>query len=771
VPVYRLETFGNLVLTGGTAAGQAQQRRRLALLALLAASGDRGLTRDQLLGYLWPDSSAANARHSLEQLLHALRRTLDDSLFAGTNPLSLNPEIVSSDVYDFDRSLKNGDLRAAVALYKGEFLKGFYLDGADEFDRWAERERALLAHRNADALGRLAAEAEKAGDHSEAVRWRRREVDSDPVSSRSNLALMRALVASGDRTAALQHARTYEALVQAELETSPDPSITAYASSLRSRSDQRASAPAVIDHAPQAQPREVSNPPVTSSGDSEDLAPSPRGWSPYWIAVGTTIVIGALISISALSLSSGPREKASRAVVSDPSIAVLPLASLGADTLDRALAVGITEDLIATLARTGDVRVIASTSTSGFKNQKMDVRQIADSLGVSNILEGTVQKNGSQLRVEVRLVSARDGSTKWSQAYDRKFDDVFSLQDEIVRTVAGELGLRFDKDRQLRRHGTRSIVAYELYLRGSDPLLFRSHAGIWKSLDYFQRAIDADSTYAAAYAGSAVAQIKRGTMSDPGMPLREVFARAEKSARRALALDHSLPEAHYALGRVMEVMLNFPAAESEFKRAIALDPTRSVYHRGLSTMYGWAGRPADELAEAQRALETDPLNPYGHVALANGLFANRRWKESLAELDRISAIQPPLQIVRALVAQNYYKMGRLPEAIAALRPQAAAGDPMFRGLLGYMLARAGQREEARELLSDLLARTERTGTGSFQVGMVYAGLGDVDRAFAWFNQSIDDRSISDMIMTPTFEDLRTDSRFKKLEERLGIRKR
>ena len=96
---------------------------------------------------------------------------------------------------------------------------------------------------------------------------------------------------------------------------------------------------------------------------------------------------------------------------------------------------------------------------------------------------------------------------------------------------------------------------------------------------------------------------------------------------------------------------------------------------------------------------------------------------------------------------------------------------MFRGLLGYMLARAGQREEARELLSDLLARTERTGTGSFQVGMVYAGLGDVDRAFAWFNQSIDDRSISDMIMTPTFEDLRTDSRFKKLEERLGIRKR
>jgi tetratricopeptide (TPR) repeat protein len=115
-------------------------------------------------------------------------------------------------------------------------------------------------------------------------------------------------------------------------------------------------------------------------------------------------------------------------------------------------------------------------------------------------------------------------------------------------------------------------------------------------------------------------------------------------------------------------------------------------------------------------------------------------------------------------------MGRLPEAIAALRPQAAAGDPMFRGLLGYMLGRAGQREEARELLSDALARTERTGTGAFQVGMVYAGLGDVDRAFAWFNQSVDDRSISDMIMTPTFEDLRTDIRFKKLEERLGIRK-
>jgi tetratricopeptide (TPR) repeat protein len=335
--------------------------------------------------------------------------------------------------------------------------------------------------------------------------------------------------------------------------------------------------------------------------------------------------------------------------------------------------------------------------------------------------------------------------------------------------VAGELELRFDKDRQLRRHQTRSIAAYELYLRGSDPVLLRSESGVWKAQAYFQQAIAADSTYAAAHAGLALVYVRRGrTTSDPGMPLRELFALAEVTARKAVALDDSLPEAHYTLGRVLEALLEFPEAEAEIRRAIALDPTRSIYRRSLSYLHAWAGRPEDELAEAQRALETDPLNPYAHAAVAGGLYGNRRFDEALAQFNRVAAFQPPLQAVAFGIAQCRAQKQQWPEAIAALRPRAEAGDPLYRALLGNLLARAGQREEAHHLLADLLARQERTGAGAFQVAVVYAGLGDLDQAFAWLDKSVDDRSIGSFIMGPTFDNLQRDPRFTGLRRRLGF---
>jgi serine/threonine-protein kinase len=466
------------------------------------------------------------------------------------------------------------------------------------------------------------------------------------------------------------------------------------------------------------------------------------------------------------SLSSN---SASASQVAEPSIAVLPLTNLSADSVDAVFAVGMTEDLIATLARAGGARVIASTSTSAFKNRKLDVRQIAESLGVSNVLEGGVRKNGSRLSVEVRLISASNGLTMWAQAYEGELKDLFAFQDAIVGAVAGELGLRFDRERQIRRHNTRNVTAYELYLRGSDPLLNRSESGIWKAADYFKQAIAIDSNYAAAHAGLSIMEVRRGrTANDPGMPLRELFALAETSARKATAIDDSLPEAHYALGRVLEAELQFPAAKTEIRRAIALDPGRSNYHRSLAYLLEWDGRPEDVLAEARRALDTDPLNPYAIVAVAGALAANHRPAESLTQLDRIAAIKPQLQAVAFVIAQCYFQQNRLSEAIAVLRPQAEAGDPMFRGMLGYMLARDGQRDEANEIASDLQARHDRTGVGAFQVAMVQAGLGDFDSAFVWLDKSIDDRSIGSVIMGPTFEKLQKDPRFKKLNVRLGL---
>lgn len=485
---------------------------------------------------------------------------------------------------------------------------------------------------------------------------------------------------------------------------------------------------------------------------------------------GSALVVLVLIGIVIWrGLRDEPGFPRSAAARSEPSIAVLPLTNLSSDSAESALATGMTDDLIATLVSAGGVRVIASTSVSGFKGRQMDVRKIADSLGVSNIIEGGFQKIGSRVRLQVRLVDGHDGTTRWSQSYDREFNETFAVQDEIARAVVGELVLRFDKDRQLVRHHTRNMAAYELYLRGSDPVLLRSQSGIWKAQEYFQQAIAADSAYAAAHAGLALVYVRRArNANDPGMPVPKLLALAEEEARKAVALDYALAEAHNALGRVLEARLEFPSAEAEIRRAIALDPSRSVYRRSLSYLMGWTGRPHEELAEARRALETDPLNPYTIGAVASGLYGNRRYDEALAQFTRLAALKPPLQGVSFAIAQCYVKKQMLPEAIAVLRPQAEAGDPLFLALLGHVLALAGQRKEANHILTEVIARRERTGGGAFHIAVVYAGLGDFDQTFDWLNKAVDDRSIGSFIMGPMFEDLHRDPRFQLLRKHLGL---
>ena len=218
---YRLRTFGTLALTGredDTLLGKhGHQRRRLALLAVRS--------RDQLLLLFWPDATQSHARHSLEQLLYAIRSSIDEAVFAGVNPVHLNPDVVSSDVGEFQGALQRGDLEGAVQGYRGPFLDGFYLSDAPEFDQWLDGERARLERNYTGALERLAQSADAAQDYATAVRWWRKLAETDPVSGKNASGLIRALMNSGDHAAALQYAERYEAVVAQELGTSVGPAV------------------------------------------------------------------------------------------------------------------------------------------------------------------------------------------------------------------------------------------------------------------------------------------------------------------------------------------------------------------------------------------------------------------------------------------------------------------------------------------------------------------------------------------------------------------
>ena len=226
----RLLTLGGLSVDGGKRArqGAGSQRKALALLALLGGAGRHGLSRDKLVAYLWPDSLTDLALHSLTQLLYSLRRDLAaDGLFRGTTELSLNPEILAVDLADFTSALEVGDFAGAVGLYGGPFLDGFFLNGAPEFERWAEGERIRLAQRYQGALESLAEAASRRRDPAAAAQWWRRLAQADPLNARIAVGCMEAMREAGDRAGALKFAQSYESSLRAELDTEPDATVVA----------------------------------------------------------------------------------------------------------------------------------------------------------------------------------------------------------------------------------------------------------------------------------------------------------------------------------------------------------------------------------------------------------------------------------------------------------------------------------------------------------------------------------------------------------------
>jgi tetratricopeptide (TPR) repeat protein len=349
--------------------------------------------------------------------------------------------------------------------------------------------------------------------------------------------------------------------------------------------------------------------------------------------------------------------------------------------------------------------------------------------------------------------------------------------DEIAQAVARELDRRERGDTASRRpqHRTRSIPAYELYLRGDDPAILRSDSSARQGLEYFRRAVAIDSTYAAAWVGLARMTL-RLSYDGPPDSLEKARVFAEAAVRKALALDDSLAEAHANLGVQRAKAWDFLTAERHFRRAISLEP-RTRFREWFANFLLLAGRPVEALAEAERALALDPLSSSATAEVARALGANNRCDEALARLETIAELDPPLLRAALIAAQCYGRQGRWAEAIEVLRSQADRGEYLALALLGYMRGRAGQREEARSIQSRLLDSYRSDAIGAFYLAFVPTGLGDRDQAFTWLDRAYQDGSLRfqpgrfvDLTALP-FDYLRQDPRMGRLLERLGIQKR
>jgi len=452
------------------------------------------------------------------------------------------------------------------------------------------------------------------------------------------------------------------------------------------------------------------------------------------------------------------------------SIAVLPLVNIGADPNNEPFSDGMSEELMTALAKVEGLRVAARTSAFTFKGKAVDAREIGSKLGVGYVLAGGVRRAGDRMRVSVQLINAETGYHVWSDEYDRDTRDVFAVQDEIARAIVGALRVRLSgaAGGSLVKRSTGSPEAHDLYLQGRYFFARRDSTSLRKAQDYFEGAIQQDSSYALAWAGLSDAYSHTGVFGY--VPPRAVYAKAKAAALRALALDPTLAEAHTSLGFIaLFYDWDWPTAGQQFDRALALDPRYPAAH----LFHGWyfvaTNRLDDAISEVQAAVNLDPFSAVNNARLATMLYFARRYDEALAQSRRVLELDSVAQgrAGRGDLVRAYLWLGRCAESVAALE----SGPVIFPFLRGYTYAKCGRRAQALAEL-DRLGAEARQGrfVSHLALAIIHAGLGDKERALAELDSAYLERAwgMFTLRVDPTFDGLRADPRFGRLLKKVGL---
>jgi len=785
--VFTLETFGGLTLrsAAGPITTRAGQRRRLALLAILAAER-RPISRDKLVGFLWPEADAERARHLLADSLYVLRAgSHEDALQTMGDDVSLNQGCIRSDVGVFLQALDDGDLERAIAAYTGPFLDGIFISDAPEFERWAESTRSRLDGERRRCLERLANDAGTRGDHVASLKWWRELAAADRVSSRAAAGLIRALSLAGDRAAALQFARVHEEIVRAELDSLPDPAVTALVAELRlgevSSAHSTAAATLARRDAPAAPlpPSPVQHP--TGAGAPSRLTPRRLvAGRAVGLAAGSlvTLAIGVMVFRSQEPRSS-PNAASPVAVApladSAPSIAVLPFRPISSDGQADYIADGITDELNARLDNIPRMHVMSRTSAAAAARSNATLPELGRVLNTRYLVEGSVRLASKQMRIVPRLIDARTGMGLWSHDYVADFSpsSILAIEDAIAESIAVKLNVRLAAGAVLARagRGPVTIEAWEAYIRGNQMLKSRNPDGARKAIDYFRQVLAMDSAYAPAYAGLADAYAVFGIGNIGDFKPDDYFPLARDAANRALELDSTLAEAHAALG-YFELLynLNWEQAALELQHAVDLQPSYPGAHIYRTVLFEWTGRFDDAVREAREARDRDLLSPVTNIELGRALFFARRNREAEAQLRHTLDLDSTSLRTHLHLGQVLAQEKRFDEAIAELTTATRLSTNSSRplALLAHANAAAGNRVEALRLLDSLVARKQRGYVPAFDFAIVHAGLGNTFETMRFLDQSVSEHSIRPYLMDPTFDGVRSDRRFGELLKRLKL---
>jgi TolB-like protein/Flp pilus assembly protein TadD len=451
------------------------------------------------------------------------------------------------------------------------------------------------------------------------------------------------------------------------------------------------------------------------------------------------------------------------------SIAVLPFDNLSGDPENAYFSEGIQDEILTRLAKTAELKVISRTSTQRFKSSPDNLPQIAQQLGVENILEGSVQKPGDQVRVNVQLIHAATDTHLWAETYDRKLTDVFAVESEIAKAIAERLkaNLTGTAEHVLASRPTENPEAHQLYMKGRYFWNKRTTENLKKAIDYFEQAIGKDPAYALAYSG--LADVHTVLPYYAATPPKDDAQKALAAARKAVELDESLAEAHTSLANALVLNLQFAASVPEFQRAIELNPNYATAHHWYGEELQNEGRFDEALAEIRRAQELDPLSLVINSVLGSILAVAGRDDEAIEQLRKTIEIDPTFDLTHWFLGQAYEDKGQLAEAIAQYEKATQLNsDPAVQASLARAYALAGRKEEARKILDKLTTASRQGYIPAYSLAVIHLSLGDKEEALRLLEKSYENLAPFDtgvygsIKIDRRFEPLRGDPRFQAL---------
>jgi TolB-like protein len=509
---------------------------------------------------------------------------------------------------------------------------------------------------------------------------------------------------------------------------------------------------------------------VQSVANGQELKTTRRAslWFGLWFALGAALSIGMVVVGWFVF-----RHRATKTVAPMiRSLAVLPLENLSGDPAQEYLADGITEALIGRLSSIHDLHVISRTSVIRFKHPQVSAPEIARTLGVDAVVEGSVTRQGDRIRVTAQLIRGATDEHFWSETYDREMRDALGLESELAQSIAEKVEVTVTGEEHQRLSSSHPIApeVYESYLKGRFALEQGDRAGEEQSIVDFEDALKGDAEFAPAYLGLAQAYIGLGTVFS-GVPPQVTRPKVIDFARKALAIDPNLVEAHAALAFVLEEQWHWAEAGEEYRRALALNPNDADLHAWFALWLVCEGRTNEAVAEVEHARALDPIGVSG-ARVSMIMFHAHRFEDAIRESRSALAVKPDnagnlMGLGFALIANNQ-PTDAIPVLEKAL--SLSKGSPAVMGVLIRAYAHAGRRGDALRLLAELKQR-RKVGyipTGAFV--NAYLGLGDNDQAFYWLNEACKEQSniLQFLKSHPYFDPIRGDPRFAVLVRRVGL---